>query len=314
MESRRQFLVRTAAGLAALQGGLFKATGVFAAGGSAKMAIAKWSGKTDGATADQIDQAAGKLVRQAVDALGGMKSFVKAGETIWVKPNIAWDRAPELAGNTNPQIVAEVVKMCLEAGAKTVKVGDNTCNPAQKTYVTSGIAAAAEKAGARVVFIDRTRFKSTPIKGTALKEVPLYPEMLECDGIVNVAILKHHGQSQMTMCMKNLMGMMDKRGLIHQDIPAGLADLNLYMQPKIRLHILDAVRILTAHGPTGGNPNDVALKWSVAAGTDPVAIDAWGAELAGYKPADIAFIPKCQERGVGKMDYRSLSPKEVAVS
>ncbi|MCE5230529.1 DUF362 domain-containing protein [bacterium] len=314
MSSRRQFLVRTAAGLAALQGGILDATSVFAAEKTGKMAIAKWSGKTEGMTGDQISEAAGKMARRAVEALGGMKRFVKAGETIWVKPNIAWDRKPEQAGNTNPQLVAEVVKMCLEAGAKTVKVGDNTCNPAQKTYITSGIAAAAEKAGAQVVYLDKTRFKNADIKGNALNQVPVYPEMLECDGIINVPILKHHGQAQMTMCLKNLMGMMDRRGLIHQDIPAGLADLNVFMAPKIRLHILDAVRTLKAHGPTGGNLNDVVMKWSVAAGTDPVAIDAWGAELAGYKPADIAFLPKCAERGVGKMDYRSLAPKEIAVS
>ncbi len=52
----------------------------------------------------------------------------------------------------------------------------------------------------------------------------------------------------------------------------------------------------------------------MAAGTDIVALDAWGAELAGQKPAEIVFIAKGQDLGLGKMDYRSLAPKEVAVS
>lgn len=312
--SRREFLIGTATGLVAMQSGIFNALDALAAENVPHMVIAKWSGDAKAMTNDQINAAAGKMARRTIEALGGMKRFVKAGETIWVKPNIAWDRTPEQAANTNPQVVYEVVKMCLEAGVKTVKVGDHSCNPAQKTYVTSGIAAAAEKAGAKVVHVDPTRYKVIEVKGPALRQIPMYPEMLECDGMINLAILKHHGQSQMTMCMKNLMGVVDKRSIIHQNIPGCLADLGLYMRPHIRLHLLDAVRILTAHGPTGGKLEDVAVKMSMAAGLDSVAIDAWGAELAGHKPTDIATVVKGQELGLGKMDYRSLAPKEVVVS
>jgi uncharacterized protein (DUF362 family) len=105
---------------------------------------------------------------------------------------------------------------------------------------------------------------------------------------------------------------MDNRRPFHQAIPALLADLTRFMKPRIA--ILDAVRVLTAHGPRGGNPADVALKTTVAAGVDLVALDALGAEILGRKPADIATIVKGQEAGLGKMDYRSLALKEIAVS
>ncbi len=312
--SRRQFLVGTAAGLAAVRGGILKAADIAGGQKPSPMAIAKWSGSVQGLSNSRIDEAAGKLARRAVEALGGMKRFVKPGETVWVKPNIGWDRAPELAVNTNPEVVAQVVKMCLEAGARTVKVGDNSVNPAAQTYVTSGIAAAAEKAGAKVVFVDRTRFKMVDIKGSVIKELPLYPEMLETDVFISVPVVKHHNLCKLTMCMKNLMGFTDKRKIFHQDIGGCLADLCRYLQPKVRLHVLDGVRILKAHGPSGGKPEDVETKMMVAAGVDMVALDAWGAELSGQKPADIVTIAKGQEVGLGKMDFRSLSPSEVVAA
>ncbi|MCX7044188.1 MAG: DUF362 domain-containing protein [Candidatus Sumerlaeota bacterium] len=312
--SRREFVIGSAAALAAMQSGILNAADAPAGGKSPEMAIAKWSGDAKGMTNDQINEAAAKLAQQAVEALGGMKRFVKPGQTVWVKPNIGWDRAPELAGNTNPEIVARVIKMCLEAGAKSVKMGDNTVNQAQKTYVTSGIAAAAEKAGAKVIYIDKTRFKSVDIKGEKIKEIPIYPEILECDVVINVPIVKHHGTSTLTMCMKNWMGVIDKRQTFHQGIELCLADISRFMQSKCQLHILDGVRILKAHGPSGGKLEDVETKMTVAAGTDYVALDAWGAELAGYKPDAIKTIVQGQKMALGKMDYRSLAPKEIAVS
>ncbi len=226
--SRRDFIATSAASLAALQAGRILA----ADDRPAEMAIAKWAGEKN-LPADQIDQAAAKMAQKAIEALGGMKRFVKAGDVVWVKPNIGWDRKPEQAGNTNPQIVAAIVQMCLAAGAKTVKVGDNPVNVAQKTYVSSGISAAAEKAGASVVFLDKSRFRKTGINGNRLKELPVYPEITECDVIINVPIIKHHSMSKLTMCMKNLMGVIDSRQTIHQDIPTCLADLTRFMQPRV---------------------------------------------------------------------------------
>jgi uncharacterized protein (DUF362 family) len=275
------------------------------------MAIARWSGS--GVPSDgQIREAAVRMTEQAIEAVGGMKRFVSRGSVVWVKPNIGWDRAPELAANTNPDVVATLVRLCFDAGAKTVKVGDNPCDIAQKTYVSSGIAEAARKAGAEIVFLDRSRFREMDIRGERVKMLPIFPGIVECDLVVNVPIVKHHGLAGATMCMKNYMGVIEKRKEFHQDIATCLADLTRFIKPQ--LCVLDAVRILTAHGPRGGNPDDVALKMTLAAGVDPVALDAWGAEVMGHKPADIKSVVKGAEAGLGKIDYRSLAPKEIAAS
>jgi uncharacterized protein (DUF362 family) len=312
IHTRRSFLVRSAAtaGTLALAGNSLWA----AADETPEMTIARWSGAV-GADAPMTDLAT-KLTEKAIEALGGMARFVKKGDRVWVKPNIGWDRKPELAGNTNPQVVATIVRLCLDAGAKSVKVGDNTVHAAVKTYETSGIAAAVKPLGAEVVLLDKARFKETDVKGERVKTLMLYPDILDCDLVINVPIAKHHVLSNATIGMKNYMGVMDNRQPFHQDFATCLSDLTRFMRP--RLTVLDAVRVLTANGPSGGKPDDVAVKTTVAAGVDIVALDALGLELLGKAPADVkkaaSILKFAQEAGLGKSDYRSLKLRELSVS
>lgn len=302
--SRREFLRNGVAAGAAL-GGFAQVTAM--AQKPVDMSIARWKGGDM-----PTSEIAVKLTEQAMEAIGGMKRFVSKGDVVWVKPNIGWDRAPELAGNTNPDVVRTLIRMCFDAGAKKVKVGDNTCNPAEKTYVASGIAEAAKSAGAEVVFLDPNRFRDMDIGGQVLKTHPVYPEIIECDLVLNVPVVKHHTLTKMTNCMKNYMGVIEKRQLLHQDLPTTIADLTAFMKP--RLAVMDAVRILLANGPTGGDPKDVRQTNIVAAGIDPVALDALGAELLGNKPADLGTVAAGQARGLGVMDYHTLNLKEMDVA
>lgn len=276
-----------------------------------KMVITRWNGRMP-QSASEFQQAVVKLTEQTVQAMGGISRFVKRGDVVWIKPNIGWDRTPELAANTNPDVVATLVRLCYEAGAKKVKVGDNPCDLPPKTYASSGIADAAKQAGAEVVFLDRERFRETDIKGERVKSIPVYPELVESDVVINVPIAKHHVLATVTVCMKNYMGVIENRRLFHQDIPTCLADITRFMRPTFC--ILDCTRILLNHGPKGGNPDDVAVKLTIAAGTDIVALDAFGAEILGRKPDRIGSIVKGQQAGLGTLDYRSLQPKEIALS
>ena len=148
--TRRQFLRQTAITGAATLGGMALNHGAPAQEAPLDMTIARWKGN-EGAVQD----IAGKLTEQAVSALGGMKRFVGKDDVVWIKANIGWDRTPEQAANTNPDVVKTLIRLCLEAGAKTVKVGDNPCNPAEKSYSNSKIAEAAEAAGGKVVYLDK---------------------------------------------------------------------------------------------------------------------------------------------------------------
>lgn len=250
--------------------------------------------------------APGSMVRKTIDLLGGMKNFVSPGDIVVVKPNIGWDRRPEQAATTNPEVVSEVIKMCLEAGAKKVKVFDRSCNAAQRCYESSGIKKAASDAGAEVTYTLDPLFKETRLpQGILLKSWAVYKPAIECDVLINIPIAKHHGLSRLTLGMKNLMGVLGgDRGNIHQSIDEKLADVANFIKPK--LTILDAYRILTNNGPTGGNPRDVKLTKTVIAGKNIASVDAYGTTLFGLKPADLSCIVLGNKFGLGEINLSKL--------
>ncbi len=252
------------------------------------------------------------IVKAAIGAMGGMKKFISRGDIVVIKPNMGWDRTPEQAGNTNPEVVAAVVKFCFEAGAKKVKVFDRPVNDPRRCYVQSGIAEAARALGASVDYVDERKFKDMEIKGASLKSWPLYTEIFEADKVINVPIAKHHGLAKLTLSMKNWMGMMGgSRSKIHQRLDESLADLSMKIKPT--LTILDAVRILTANGPQGGSLADVKKIDTVVAGIDQVAVDSYGATLFGMKGSDLGYVRIGNERGLGKMDLNKLRIKKIKV-
>lgn len=253
-----------------------------------------------------------KIVRAAVEALGGIKRFVSRGDIVIVKPNIAWDRVPEQAGNTNPEVVAAVVRLCYEAGAKKVKVFDRPVNDPRRCYVQSGIEAAVKAVEGDIQHVDDRKFKDIDIKGEAIKTWPLYTEIFEADKVINVPIAKHHGLAKLTMSMKNWMGVMGgSRRMIHQKLDESLVDLSMKIRPT--LTILDAVRILTANGPQGGSLEDVKKLDTIIAGVDQVAIDSYGATLFGMKGSDLGYVRIGAERGLGQMDLGKLKIRKLRV-
>lgn len=262
-----------------------------------------------------------EMVRRAIQALGGMDKLVSRGNKVVIKPNIAWNQRPEFAANTNPFVVAALVQLCFEAGAGSVKVMDNTCsaNPAP-SYENSGIAAAARQAGAGVVYLNRGGFHDFAIPGgNMLKSWTFYEDMVysnKVDVLINVPIAKQHGASRLSMGLKNVFGMIGgDRGSLHTNIHPKIADLNSFL--KVDLTVLDAFRILKNHGPTGGRLDDVDNSTErarrIVAGTDPVAVDAYGAGLFGIPPNEVGYIRESHEQKLGEIDYRLKGIEEIAL-
>jgi len=253
-----------------------------------------------------------QIVKAAIDAMGGIKKFISRGDIVVIKPNIGWDRTPEQAGNTNPEVVAAVVKLCFEAGAKKVKVFDRPVNDPRRCYVQSGIAPAVQALGAEAEYMDERKFRDMEIKGGALKSWPLYSDIFEADKVINIPIAKHHGLGKLTLSMKNWMGVMGgSRRQIHQKLDESLVDLSTKIKPT--LTVLDAVRILIANGPQGGSLADVKKLDTVIVGVDQVAIDSYGATLFGMKGSDLGYVQIAHQRGMGQMDLNKVKIRKIAV-
>ncbi|HJV36218.1 DUF362 domain-containing protein, partial [Geomonas sp.] len=241
-----------------------------------------------------------QVTRNAIAALGGMKRFVKSGDVVVVKPNMGWDRTSEQAANTNPIVVRAVVEEALKAGAKKVKVFDRTCNDERRCYVNSGISAALKgMKNVDLKYIEPERFKKVALKGKVLSEWELYDEALNADVFINVPVAKHHSLTKLTLGLKNVMGVMGgNRGAIHKNIDEALSDVNSVL--KSHLVVVDATRVLTAHGPQGGNLHDVKALHKVLASTDIVAADAYATTLFGHRPEDISVTVAAHKRGLGE--------------
>ncbi|MGC8739604.1 MAG: DUF362 domain-containing protein [Candidatus Hydrogenedens sp.] len=308
-KTRRQFLIETGccAGALALQPIMGNAQNT---NSPLDMVVCKWKG--DPIPEEPTREIAEKLLKKAVDAIGGMGRFIKQGDVVWIKPNMAWDRTPEQSANTNPDLLRTLIELCFNAGAKKVKVGDNTVNDATKSYVTSGISAVVKETGAELVYVDRSRFKEMEIGGERVKKIPLYPEIIESDIVISVPVAKHHASTTVTLAMKNYMGVIENRRMFHQDLPTCIKDITAYMKPKVS--ILDAIRVLTANGPQGGDLKDVKRVNTVAISTDIVALDALGCEILNYDPNQIGTVKKAFEAGLGQIDYKNkLKYQEIVV-
>jgi len=310
--TRRRFIKFLMTGLAALAGGMYLPRRVKAkdvsVGHRKKKGI---KGDHDLVLAQGNDPYL--MTVKAIDKMGGMGCFVKKGDTVVVKPNIAWDRTVEQAANTNPLVVAALVELCYKAGAKRVNVFDRTCNAAERCYANSGIKKAAEEKNAKVYFVDDWNYiKARFDYKSLMNNWPIYRDAIECDTLINVPVIKDHGLANLTLSMKNFMGVCGgERGLIHSDIGKRLVDLTDFMSPE--LTVIDAFRFLKAHGPSGGNLKDVVQMNKLIVATDPTLADTYAARLAQRDPFSVPYIAEAARRNFGNSNIDSANIARIAV-
>ena len=255
-----------------------------------------------------------EMVRWALAAFGGMETFVPKGARVVVKPNICVAyHTYEYAATTNPWVVGTLVKLAYEAGASRVQVFDFPFGgSAQEAYVRSGIEEQVKAAGGEMMPMPGFKYVSTDVpQGVDLKQTKAFKDALEADVLIDAPIAKHHGSARLTLGMKNLMGLIQNRGAIHQNLGQRIADLATLFRPT--LTVVDAVRILMNHGPSGGNLEDVKKLDTVIVSPDIVATDSYATTLFGLQPGDIPYIAAATKMGLGNSDLSSLRIEEIAV-
>lgn len=256
------------------------------------------------------------LVRKAVEIVGGIQSFVKNGDKVVIKPNIGWDRTPELGANTHPLVVRALAELALDAGAASVQVFDHTCNEKRRCYASSGIADELAKIGdkrIRTEHIDARKFVPVDIVGgKSLTRWEIYQDALTADCYINAPVAKHHGLSRLSLGLKNAMGVIGgNRGKLHQNIGQDLADLATVVRPH--LTVIDATRLLLRNGPQGGRVEDVKIADTVIATVDPVAADAYATTLFGLQPEEIDSTVAAHKMGLGEMNVQRMQIRTAQV-
>lgn len=257
-----------------------------------------------------------KTVDKAIELLGGIERFVRPGETVAIKPNVAFASPPILGATANPELVAEVVRLCYSRGkAKKVIVTDNPINDPASCFTLSGIGKAASAAGAEVVLPKAHLFKVTTLTGGRLiKNWPIFFEPFrKVDKLIGIAPIKNHHRAGASMTMKNWYGLLGgRRNIFHQDINTIIAELAMMVRPT--LVILDGTEVMMTNGPTGGSISDLRRANTLIASTDCVAADSYGCTLLDLKVSDLPYLAKAEKAGAGTTDYESLKPIFATVS
>lgn len=255
-----------------------------------------------------------KMFREGIEALGGMKSFVRPGHKVVVKPNAAFDLAPEYGANTQPGLMAEIVSQARAAGASEVSVFDHTLSNWRNAYENSGIQDAVVNAGGKMLPAHEERFyelRQNP-KALRLKETAVFKPLLEADVVINVPVLKNHGGARMSSAIKNLMGAVWDRRVMHRnDLNQSIAEMLLYMKPT--LNVVDAYRIMIANGPRGTGLDDVEVIQYQLLSRDIVAVDSVAAQIMGYKLADIRYIGIAEGLGFGTSDLSKVKISRITL-
>jgi uncharacterized protein (DUF362 family) len=252
------------------------------------------------------------LTRKVFEEAGGIKQFISKGDVVVVKPNISWARQPQLAATTHPEVLETVIELCRDAGAKKVRIVDHTIHDARRCFALSGAGKIAKKTGADLVYPRSSLMRRMKIRGDRLDVWPVFVPTIEADKLINLPVAKHHSLTTLTLGMKNWIGSVGgSRWSLHQDINQTIVDLAQFFKPTITL--IDAIRIMTRNGPSGGSASDVAVKNTLILSDDPVAADAKAALIFNRKPKSLGFIRLAQKHGLGTYNFEKLNQKKVTV-
>ena len=252
------------------------------------------------------------LTRKVFETAGGIGQFVSKGDVVVIKPNISWAKPQKMAATTNPEVLQAVIELCQEAGAKKVRIADNTIESAEFCFSITGAADVAKLTGAELVNPDSSLMKEMKLHGDRLDVWPVYLPIVEADKIINLPVAKDHILSSLTLGMKNWFGAIGgRRGSLHREIHMNIVDLAQFFKPTVTL--IDATRIMTRNGPSGGSTSDVLARNTLILSDDPVAADGKAALLFGKEPQNIGHIKLAKKRGLGTYDFSKLLQKKVSV-
>jgi len=278
--------------------------------------------KADTATQPDIvvtNGARGPATRAAVNALGGMARFVKAGDKVVIKPNMSFPNPPEMGSTTHPEVVRELAAMCHEAGASSVLVLDNPLRDAEVCLERSGLGNACQGlAGTRTEGLVSKRFYEhvkVP-EGVSLKSTMVMKQVLDANVLISAPVAKSHSATGVSFSMKGMMGLVYDRREFHLDLDLNTAIVDLCTLLHADLTVIDASRILSSGGP--GGPGKVIPLNKIIASTDMVAADAMALEQGiwygrKFKANQVRHIKIAHDRALGNMDIASQIVKEVGV-
>lgn len=243
------------------------------------------------------------LVKKSIDLLGGIKEFVKKGDTVALKPNVV---TGELAGpgvTTDKRVVAAMIRLSKEAGASRVMVveGAGYFTQTSKALELSGIKALAEENGAEIVDVDKSPIVKVDVPNPLLIDiVEVSKEFMDADVRINMPVMKTHDQLAVTLGVKNLKGVLPrymKRNFHKIGVVKGILDLNKAV--PVDLTVLDAIVAMEGLGPSFGPKVELN---TIISSADVYALDRVASKIMGFDVSELSYLTEAAEAGIIDLD------------
>ena len=135
-----------------------------------------------------------------------------------------------------------------------------------------------------------------------LKEVNLAKTAWDASCIISVPSLKTHSMAETTLSMKNMMGTILPKGIMHSNIHEKIADLTSLVRHKMKFQLIDGI-IGSEGSEIGGSPVRMDV---IVAGEDPVAVDCVGSAIIGYDPKKAKYLKFSEKKGLGTANMEEI--------
>lgn len=239
-----------------------------------------------------------KMVKKAVDSIGGVRSFVGTNKKVLIKPNLGTLKKSETGATTDPNIVRAVIDLMQERTTDiTIVESDSAATDAEIIWSHCGYYELAEEKNVTLINLSK--------EPTLIYEGYRLPEILFGDHVlINIPKIKTNDLTIVTCSLKNLFGLIPTRyrAKYHKRISSIIVDLNEIF--KSSLVVVDGLIGMEGDGPIAGRPVNMNV---VVAGNNAVAVDSVVCDIMGVNPKDVTHIMMAVEAGLGQMDINSIN-------
>jgi len=224
------------------------------------------------------------------------ETIVPTRGNVLVKPNCVVARDPSTGITTDPRVVEAIVEFLRDNGVQNITIGEGGNRNTDRAFDVTGMREMALRHGVKLVNFNNDEGVEVEIPSAkVLHRVSISKSVLDSTCIVNVPKLKIHHMAQVTLSIKNLMGVIvgDRGAIMHRQIDEKLVDLATFVRP--RLNIIDGI-VGSEMDEVQGESVPMNL---IIAGTDMVATDAVGSAVMGVDPRTVRHLKLAEERGLG---------------
>ncbi len=231
------------------------------------------------------------LVERSIDLVGGLGSIIERGDVVALKPNVVTGRVSKPGVLTDKRVIEAMIVMCREVGASEVRVveGSGYFTPTEVALEKSGVKAAAEALGARVVDVDKDQLVELPVPDPlVVDKIPVSKAFMEADVRINLPVMKTHDQLLVTLGVKNLKGVIPKpwkRNFHKIGVVKAIVDLSRVV--PVDLTLLDAINAMEGLGPSFG---DIVPLNTVMASKDVWSLDLAASRVMGFEVDELDYL------------------------